>query len=250
MLKYFIIMLLIIILYTYINIDSFTNTFNIDYYVIHMKNNISKKENIMINQTKLNHQINIFDAIVGKNVDLNYLQIFDSNLVNNFKYTYIGEVGCYLSHMMLVKSLINKKDGYTVIFEDDFKIISDNLQDDIQNALTLLNDNFDILYLGNLNNNHGKQYKDNIYYIDKVTPLWGLHAYVINNKNAQKIFNKLLNMNLEIDNKYKILFDNNELNGFVLYPNLVTQQITLDSDIKPKFDYYVSKSYIYMSNLL
>lgn len=249
MLKYLIIILLLFIFYMLTSFESFTNDYNVNYYVIHMKDNINKKENILKNQTKLGHEIKIFDAIVGKNVDMNNLQIFDNNLVNNFNYTYIGEVGCYLSHFMLVKSLIDKPNGYTVIFEDDLKIISDNLQDDIQKALMLLNDNFDVLYLGNENNNHGKHYNDNIYYIDKDTNLWGLHAYIINNKNAKKIYNKLLNMNLEIDNKYKMLFDNHELNGFVLYPNLVTQQITLDSDIKPKFNYYKTKSYIYLSNL-
>jgi glycosyl transferase family 25 len=231
MLKFFIIILLLLILYMLNCFDSFTNTFNIDYYVIHMKDNIIKKENIMINQTKLNHQINIFDAIIGKDIDLNNLQIFDNKLVKNYNYTYPGEIGCYLSHLMLIKSLIGKTNGYTVIFEDDFKIINDNLQDNIQNALTLLNDNFDMLYLGNLNNNHNEQYKDNIYYIDNKKPLWGTHAYVINNKSAGKIYNKLLNMNLEIDNKYKMLFDNHELNGFVIYPNLVVQN-NIKSDIR------------------
>jgi GR25 family glycosyltransferase involved in LPS biosynthesis len=54
--------------------------------------------------------------------------------------------------------------------------------------------------------------------------LWGTHAYLINNKNAKKIYNKLLNMDLAIDNKFKKLIDDKELNGLTIYPILVDQE--------------------------
>ena len=228
MIKIFILILIIVLIFIIIDnfcMENFTETKinDIDYYVIHMEKNKERIPNINENQNKLNQEIKIFDAVVGKNVDLNNLAIYDINLKNNFNYTYIGEIGCYLSHLMLIK-LINKNTGYTVIFEDDFKILSDDLHSDIIHNLDIIDNNFDILVLGNLNNNHSSLYKENIYTIDYFEFLWGTHAYVINNKNAKKIYNALLNMDAAIDNKYKKLFDDKILNSYVLYPILVDQK--------------------------
>ena len=141
----------------------------------------------------------------------------------NFKYNFINEIGCYLSHLMLIKTLLNKVDGYTVIFEDDFDIMDDNLHTHIINIINKTSDNFDIIFLGNLNNNYDIHIIDDIYSINKNIPLWGTHGYLINNKYATKIYNKLLNMDLEIDNKFKKLIDDKEINGLVIYPILVKQ---------------------------
>ena len=150
----------------------------------------------------------------------------------NFNYRYKGEIGCYLSHLMLIKSLLNINTGYTVIFEDDFKIIDNNLDLKINDILSSIDIDFDILYLGNLNNNHSNLYKNNIYYINLQQPLWGTHAYLINNKNIKKIYNSLLNMDKAIDNKIKENFDNKILNGLVIYPNLVNQNEIFNSTIR------------------
>jgi GR25 family glycosyltransferase involved in LPS biosynthesis len=133
---------------------------------------------------------------------------------------------------MLIKSLLNINTGYTVIFEDDFKIIDNNLDLKINDILSSIDIDFDILYLGNLNNNHSNLYKNNIYYINLQQPLWGTHAYLINNKNIKKIYNSLLNMDKAIDNKIKENFDNKILNGLVIYPNLVNQNEIFNSTIR------------------
>lgn len=214
------------------NFETFINSNHIDYYVIHMEKNTNRINNIKDNEIKLNNHIQIFNAVVGNDVNLDNLSIYEKNLINNFDYIYKGEIGCYLSHLMLIKSLLNINTGYTVIFEDDFKIIDNNLDQKINNILSSIDIDFDILYLGNLNNNHSSLYKNNIYYINPEQPLWGTHGYLINNKNIKKIYNSLLNMDKAIDNKIKENFDNKILNGLVIYPILVNQNEIFNSTIR------------------
>ena len=214
--------------------EKFRNDENINYYVIHMKNSNNKYNNIIKNEKKLNKTINIYDAVIGKNIDLNNLSSIDPNINFNFNYNYIGEVGCYLSHMSLIKSLINSNSKYSVIFEDDLNILDNNLNDKINEIINKLDDDFDIIYLGNLNNNHYERIKDNIYTINKSDFLWGTHAYIINNKNASKIYKSILNIDVAIDNKFKNNINNDILKAYVIYPILVDQNTDeLKSDIRP-----------------
>ena len=209
---------------------------NISYNVIHMKNSNQNKYNNILNiEKQINQKINIFDAIVGKNVNLKNLNIFDEDIKFNFKYTFLGEVGCYLSHLLLIKQasadIIN---DYTVIFEDDFKINDDDLNKEINKIINKTNGDFDMIYLGNLNNNHKIQIIDNIYTIDSLTPLWGTHALLINNKNANKILSNITNINQAIDNKYKSIIDDNSIKAYVIYPILVEQNTDdFKSEIRP-----------------
>jgi GR25 family glycosyltransferase involved in LPS biosynthesis len=205
------------------NFNNQNETNMIDYYVIHIRSYTKRYKNILNNQSKLNQGIKIFDGVIGKNLDLNDLSMFDPELKMNFDYTYINEIGCYLSHIMLIKSLIGKDNGYTVVFEDDFIILDNNLHKKINNILNTISDDFDLIYLGNLSTNYKNKYKNDIYYIDANNNLWGTHAYIINNKNAQKIYNLILNMDKAIDNKYKELIDKKLLNAFTIFPVLIEQ---------------------------
>jgi glycosyl transferase family 25 len=230
------VILLLCLLYNFkYNIkEKFKNNENINYYVIHMKNSNNKYNNIIKNEKKLKIPINIYDAVIGKNIDLNNLSSIDPNINFNFNYNYIGELGCYLSHMLLIKSLINSSSKYSVIFEDDLNILDNNLNDKINEIINKLNDNFDIIYLGNLNNNHYERIIDNIYTINKLDFLWGTHAYIINNKNATKIYESLLNIDCAIDNKFKNNINNDTFKAYVIYPILVDQNTDeLKSDIRP-----------------
>ena len=226
------VILLLCLLYNFR--ERFINEENISYYVIHMKDSNNKYANIIKNEKKLKKPINIYDAVIGKNIDMNNLSAIDSNINFNFNYNYIGEVGCYLSHMLLIKSLINSNSKYSVIFEDDLNILDDNLNEKINEIINKLDDNFDIIYLGNLNNNHYERITDNIYTINKSDFLWGTHAYIINNKNASKIYKSLLNIDVAIDNKFKNNINNDNMKAYVIYPILVDQNTDeLKSDIRP-----------------
>jgi GR25 family glycosyltransferase involved in LPS biosynthesis len=118
---------------------------------------------------KLNKDIKIFEAI--KITNTTNILYYDKNIKFNFTYKFINEVGCYLSHLLLIKSLINSKYKYSVIFEDDFYIKNNNFENELNKILNKLS-SFDILYLGNSHNNHGSHYIDNIYNINYKQPLW------------------------------------------------------------------------------
>jgi GR25 family glycosyltransferase involved in LPS biosynthesis len=231
-----IILLLIIVLLTSLTNEKFIDYYKmdsidlkIDYYVIHMSSNLERRKNIQNMANKINKNIKIFEAIKGtdllnssdKNIDLLKIQNYDENIIFQFKYEFINEVGCYLSHLILIQSLLNTSYKYTLIFEDDFNILDNNFNDKLNDILDKIDDNFDILYLGNLNDNHGKNFKDDIFYIDTNYYLTGTHAYIINNKNIDKIYRNLLTINYAIDNKYKDLINQNVLNAYIIYPVIV-----------------------------
>ena len=170
--------------------------------------------------------VHVFDAFVGSQLDLSNLSI---DL--NYKYRFINEVGCYLSHYNLL-SQITDEIGYTVVFEDDFRIEL-NFHEKIINILKKIEIDFDILFLGDIvHNNKGKRYKDNIYYIDREKLLWGTQGYLIKNKNIKKVVSHLKNCDKEIDGKYKELIDDNKITGLIIKPNLVKQDVNLHSTIR------------------
>lgn len=234
------IILLIIIYYFINNSEHFTEIEEsqyIDYNVIHLKNsNNIKKKNIINNEKKLNKKINIFDAIIGKNIDINKLNIYDENIKLNFEFKTKSELGCYLSHLMVIKKAIKSNKKYTVVFEDDFTIVSKDLNKDILDITKKVNDDFDIIYLGNLYESKSEQVIDNIYKKSNIIPLVGFHGILINNKNAEKIFNYLVNINETVDTSLSNLIDDNKINYYVIYPSLVNQNNNFESTLRPSYD--------------
>lgn len=205
----------------------------IDYIVIHMKNSDIRKKNIDEQTEILNIKINIFDAIIGKNIK--NVNDYDKNIKLNYKFNSPGELGCYLSHLMIIKNAITSKKKYTVIFEDDFTILSKDLNNEILNIIQKVNNNFDIIYLGNNYESKSEQIIDNIYKNNKLIPLLGIHGYLINNKNAKKIYNNLLNIKRPIDWQFNQLINNNKLVCFVIYPSIIIQNNNYKSDLRPQY---------------
>jgi len=196
----------------------------VDYHVIHLRNSAnskSKHENILENEKILGQPINIYDAKNAKDLFVGkkfVIPEFDKDFKFKFRYSHIGEVGCYLSHLLLIKSFFDSsipqsKSKYSVIFEDDFEICHDNLHEEILDILlNKLNDKeFDILYLGNLDDNRDEQVIDNIYTINMRIGFCGCHGYLVNLQNAEKIYKSLLHFDAAIDNKLKEIFKKNLL---------------------------------------
>ena len=216
----------------------FNNNKLIDYYVINIPTHQKRCDNIAKMSDIIGTKINIFEAIKG--IDIKNVLDYDENINFTFKYNYINEVGCYLSHLLLIKSLMKSKYEYTVIFEDDFNIINDNFIEELNNIINnLKNTDFDIVFLGNNNDNYGSNYKDNIYNIAKNKIMWGTHAYLVNNKNINKIYTNLLLLDEPIDVKYKQLYNDNKLNNYVIYPIIVS--IINDKSTIQKNTFYYNK---------
>jgi GR25 family glycosyltransferase involved in LPS biosynthesis len=222
---------------------------DIRYYLIHCKKHNEREKHLKKIQNNLKQPIYIFEGVYTKNNSiekedqLNFLQCFDKklNIKENFKFNLPGQIGCYLSHHLLIKKIKDNKDNknlksnYSVIFEDDVIWELDELNIrilDIINKLKEKEKDWDLIYLGNLNNNHGKNLTNNIYYLDPRIHCFGTHALLINNKNIEKIYEYNCLIRHEIDSHYKILIDNFKINGFVIYPPLCLQNRNLISNIK------------------
>ncbi len=236
------ILIFIIILFYILNnklnfskLELFNNNtkYKINSFTILLPNNYERRENVKLNEKKYGKiKSNIYDAVVGKTLNLLEIKKFNDNnwLTNTPKR--MNEIGCFLSHKYIIEKnskaeeLKNNYD-YTIIFEDDLKIICTDLNKEVIKILDKLksikNDDFDIIFLGNLKKNHGKKIIDNIYTLNKKDRLLGTHCYLINNKSASKILNLIQKLDRPIDIKYEYLLKNELLKGFIIYPILVTQ---------------------------
>ena len=101
----------------------------------------------------------------------------------------------------------------------------------IINDIKTTNTDFDIIYLGSLNNNRGKNVTNNIYCLDATKPCFGTHAMLINNANIEKIYQSNCNIIHAIDNQYFFNTVTNRLNGFVISPSICYQSGVLNSHI-------------------
>jgi glycosyl transferase family 25 len=238
MTKIFIILILLLI---FINLNityhnEFFNNFDTKYYVIHMSKNILRYKNIKNQEKNANIKIEIFEAFDGSKINIYNLgddikikipwstHRYNVEKDKNIKKKIMnGEIGCYLSHLNLLKKIANSDyNGWTIVFEDDF-----NLKNNFKNKLNKIlkninNEDIDIIYLGNVNQfycSKGK-FKENLCYPD--TP-WGTQGYMVNKKSAKKIYDLIKYIDEPIDNKYITLMNNKKIKGLVVIPLLVNQ---------------------------
>jgi GR25 family glycosyltransferase involved in LPS biosynthesis len=206
----------------------------IEYILIHCDEHKERLPNIEKLKNILNKNIKVFPGFYTKQQSvlkedmINFFISHDGNLkMKEIALSKPGEIGCYLSHHIIIKNIINSNSSdFTVIFEDDV-IFNQTLDTDIKKIISNLNNlnvDWDIIFLGNITYNHKNKIIDTIYTIDPNNVCTGTHALLINNKNAEKIYKSNCNIVQAIDFQYKINIDKKNLNGLVIYPPLCFQQ--------------------------
>ena len=127
------------------------------------------------------------------------------------------------------------ENGYTVIFEDDFQIMTDHLEQNIQHAWSIIEDEkqVDILFLGHLDVFVGPLYKENLFEVDfqNTQDFAGLHGYVLRNQSIPKIINSLYVIDNPTDYKFGKLFHDGQLRALLMNPTIVDQTIHIVSTI-------------------
>jgi GR25 family glycosyltransferase involved in LPS biosynthesis len=224
-------LLLIIFICSYIInyvIENFEVVENVDFYVISMRGE-DRMKNIEEQKDKLKENnfdtknFNIIDAVVGKTLDLDQL-IQEGKLDPNAglngdsdperrKEIQKREVGCYLSHMKTLETIQGKdSDGYSIIFEDDFNLSDDFLKILDETLVKIKNIDFDLLFLGIIGYT-GENILDNIYNIHNGDS-WGAHGYLVNNKSAGKVLDKIKYIDTVLD---KEIFDKGKAKELIVY---------------------------------
>jgi GR25 family glycosyltransferase involved in LPS biosynthesis len=223
---------------------------DIDIYVISLRHE-NRLKNINEQQKKIIRNIEIFDAVKGDNLNLENLieqKVISPAWLNRNDDYKKREVGCYMSHYNLYNKIKNdKKSKYTIVFEDDFYIIESNFYErvlQIVNTLNKQNIDFDILYLGNIYNNHGDHVIDNIYKVDYSNQIVGTHAMLFNNKNIDTVIDNLTFSDIPIDLKLSNKSEINDIKILVVYPVMANQGGAETSDIRNmEIETYISTNY-------
>lgn len=129
-----------------------------------------------------------------------------------------AQVGIFLSHLTLWRSLQNKTTP-TLILEDDAVITQDL---NTVNILPVLDD-FDIIYYGSINNRKGTKITEYLY--TSVNPIC-MHGYLISQRGVRKL--------LQFFEGYKIIYDFDNilvdnlvktgiLKTYSVFPQIITQ---------------------------
>ncbi len=201
---------------------------NMNIYVITMKRK-ERLENIAEQQNKISQEIQLFDAVRGDKLDIDQLikegvLSRNADFLNRIEHKRI--VGCFLSHYTIFEKIkTSATSDYTLIFEDDFEIVGDDLISEINDIIQTLNAkhiDFDMIYLGNLNENKGNPITNSIYHFDEKTPLWGMHAYIVNNSNIDKILENTKVITHGNDSQIELAAKYGKLNIITIYPYLVS----------------------------
>jgi GR25 family glycosyltransferase involved in LPS biosynthesis len=210
--------------------ENYDEDINIDMYVITLRHE-NRMKNIEKQAKKIGKEIGtdiiLFDAVKGDHLDDDYTKSIDTSRHYNGDYNIKKrEMGCYLSHFGVYEKIKeNNKSGYTIIFEDDFIVEDENIIETTKNSIRQLKNkghDFDMLFLGNIDNTHGENIVDNLYFAKN--PLIGAHGYVINNNKIDKIIKNIgKTPDTPIDLKIDELLKNLLLNIIVFYPSIVNQ---------------------------
>lgn len=206
---------------------------DIQTYVIHCDKHKERLLNIENHIKNIIPNYSVWKGIIPYYEDINedtpYMSIekmvknYDHNITLNKNYNFktLGQIGCYLSHITLMRYIKNNAQDsiYTIILEDDTNLTGDFNQK-IKSILNDFND-FDMLYLGTSSETVGIRMHNQLYvYNFNEGYINGTYAYVVKNSSAEKIYNLLLDIKETIDGTYSRLIHTCAIKAFVVRPFL------------------------------
>ena len=164
-------------------------------------------------------QLKAFPAIMGNVLTKKDIQSLLKKKILDRWSIYLssqGQIGCYLSHLQILKNFVLSKQKYCLIFEDDIHL-KKNFKIDLRDALQECPEDWDLLYLyANPNQKKLSTYIKGKKYILKAPRLWHTCAYLVSQKGAKKIINNIQPMRANpIDEYFGDLVDQKKLRAFV-----------------------------------
>ena len=182
------------------NIDSSNSSNNFDIYLISLPKDTERRVELGIIP-------NYTFSVDGSTLDIDVLKT--EGLVSKDCKLVKGEIGCYMSHLELLKKSISSNKKYVLILEDDAKIEPDTF-DKISNVLNEAPKDFDMLFLGH-------NYYEEYHTFKKVNYMHGTQAYIVNVKNIT--LEKINNL-YPIKNPYDVVLPT-KFKTFVVVPKII-----------------------------
>ena len=164
-------------------------------------------------------QLKAFPAIMGNALSKKDIQsLLKKKILDRWSIALSsqGEVGCYLSHLQILKDFVLSKQKHCLILEDDIHL-EKNFKIDLRDALQECPQDWDLLYLFAIPKQ--KKLSTTIKekkYILKAPRLWYTCAYLVSQKGARKIINNIQPMRATpIDEHFGELVTQNKLQAFI-----------------------------------
>jgi glycosyl transferase family 25 len=182
--------------------------------VINLERRKDRLEYINNNYKSNLYDLELFSAFDTKYLETNpkeyidlkdkFINNIDINRSNNQNYPYYyfnsftpGELGCFMSHLIIWKKIIDENIDQLIVYEDDCIF---NLQFNIRLNTILSNEipnDFNIIFLGgkmvnNYTHNYNIMLSENIY-IKKDPEPYGTFSYIISKKGAELLYNYAFN---------------------------------------------------------
>ena len=190
-------------------------------YVINLKDNVLRRNYIIILMKKYGINFNL--VVVDRLNEETYKNIktINENLSKE-------EIGCSLSHLWCLKNALKNKYEKIIIFEDDI-IFHKNFLEFFEK--TIRQKHFDFLLLGrcdfHFNTLNSKYVKDDLYRPDpKSRMLYGAHANYYSFEGAKIMFELKINQFSFFDSDYLSMFYYFEETSSICYPNLVVTDLS------------------------
>jgi len=188
-------------------------------YFINLDENIERWNSL---SPELQTKITRFPAVNGKKLDKDQLII--NGLIADKNNLRMGQIGCALSHISILKRIQRQDEPYGLILEDDVTIPPDFSLE----RLKLPPGDFDICFLGGCNIK-GEKVGENWIRPTAKNGAFNLcwHAVLVNKQNVQKVLDLLTPLRRPIDSQIREEYD--KLKVFYHYPNLISQNKSLRS---------------------
>jgi glycosyl transferase family 25 len=187
-------------------------------YFINLDDNKDRWNNL---SPQLKQKINRFPAINGKK--LNKEKLVKDGIITEKNILHLGQIGCALSHITILKHIQQQNEPYGLILEDDVIIPNNFSVEDLK-----LPEDFDICFLGGCNIK-GEKVSENWIRPNSKNGTFNLcwHAVLVKKDNVKKILDLLIPLRRPIDSQIRDEYD--KLKVFYHYPNLISQNKNLRS---------------------
>tara|TARA_Y100000996_G_scaffold144459_1_gene111090 strand:- start:178 stop:1200 length:1023 start_codon:yes stop_codon:yes gene_type:complete len=214
-----------------------------NYYVISLNNENGQQKWDTMKQTVLGKYITKVEGINGKEINVEDFKdditpTWDYGTWRNNSKKLIkmsqGEIGCALSHLKSWKQAKEDNVNIAMILEDDGSYLHDDFLEYLNNILTEVPEDWDVIMLGFLIKNYMLHSEEKIGNLYKIKEFVLTHCYIINKKTIDKLLDNLP-INAPVDTWIASLGAKNKLNiyrhNYILtdtegsiYSNMVQQR--------------------------